>query len=79
MKLNKIDIKNMIAVGDDQADFILLIERGNEIEPLEISAPQAAYEGLQQVSDSANTHCLQAQKRSTSIRLEVKSNSSVCE
>lgn len=52
MKLNKIDLKNIIAVSDDKADFILRIEGGNEIESLQFSAPQAAYEGLQQVSDA---------------------------
>jgi hypothetical protein len=46
MKLNKIDLKNIIAVGHDQDQLALLIDRGNAIEYLEIPPPRAAYEGL---------------------------------
>lgn len=54
MKLNKIDLKNIIAVGHAQEQLALLIDRGNAIEYLEIPAPRAAYEGLQQVADYIN-------------------------
>lgn len=54
MKLNKIDLKNIIAVGHDPDHLALLINRGNAIEYLAISAPREAYEGLQQVADYLN-------------------------
>ncbi len=46
MKLNKINLKNVIAVGHEQDQLVLLIDRENEIEYLEIPSPRAAYEGL---------------------------------
>ncbi len=61
MKLNKIDLKNIIAVGHDREHLALLIDRGNEIEYLEISAPRAAYKGLKQVADYTNAISLPEQ------------------
>ncbi|MGB3403641.1 MAG: KTSC domain-containing protein [Microcoleaceae cyanobacterium] len=72
MKLNKIDLKNVIAAGHNQEDLVLLIDRGNEIEYLEISAPQAAYEGLQQVADYANPPCPPQLKHQSQTELRPK-------
>jgi hypothetical protein len=54
MKLDKIDLSNLIAVGHDNNRLGLLFDRGEEIEYVEVIAPQAAYEGLQQVAALAN-------------------------
>jgi hypothetical protein len=61
MKLNKINLKNVIAVGHEPDRLALLIDRGNAIEYLEIPAPRAAYEGLQQVADYINEVSLSGQ------------------
>ena len=53
MNLSKINLKNIIAVGHCQDQLGLLIDRGNEIEYLEVPAPKAAFEGLKQVADYA--------------------------
>jgi KTSC domain len=47
MKLSKIDLSSLRAIAHDDNGLKLLIERENEIEYIEISAPLAAYEGLQ--------------------------------
>ena len=47
MKLSKIDLSSLKAIAHDDDGLKLLIERDNEIEYIEISAPLAAYEGLQ--------------------------------
>jgi hypothetical protein len=47
MKLSKIDLSSLRAIAHDDNGLKLLIERDNEIEYVEISAPLAAYEGLQ--------------------------------
>jgi hypothetical protein len=47
MKLSKIDLSSLKAIAHDENGLKLLIEREDEIEYLEISAPLAAYEGLQ--------------------------------
>lgn len=54
MRLTKIDLKNLVAVGHQDGQLGLLIDRGDEIEYVEIPAPEAAYEGLTQVADFAN-------------------------
>ncbi len=46
MRLTKIDLSNLVAVGHQDGQLGLLIDRGDEIEYLEIPAPEAAYEGL---------------------------------
>ncbi|MEC4982839.1 MAG: KTSC domain-containing protein [Oscillatoria sp. PMC 1068.18] len=53
MKLNKVDLAKIVAVGYEQDKLGLLIDRGEDIEYLEIPAPNAAYQGLQQVNDLA--------------------------
>jgi hypothetical protein len=47
MKLTKIDLSSLKAIAHDDNGLKLLIERENAIEYIEISAPFAAYEGLQ--------------------------------
>ena len=54
MRLTKIDLRNLVAVGHQDGQLGLLIDRGDEIEYLEIPAPEAAYQGLTQVADFAN-------------------------
>lgn len=49
MRLSKIDLSNLVAVGHENGYLTLLIDRGAEVEYIEIPAPRAAYEGLQQV------------------------------
>ncbi len=63
MKWRKIDLKNIIAVGHDPDQLGLLIDRGNEIEYLEVPAPKAAFEGLKQVADYSNGKKLPPQRR----------------
>ncbi|MEG3991210.1 KTSC domain-containing protein [Microcoleus sp. Pol7_A1] len=55
MKLSKIDLSNVLAVGHSNGKLGLLIERGEEVEFIEIVAPEAAKEGLQMVDFIANT------------------------
>jgi hypothetical protein len=47
MKLSKIDLSSLKAIAHDDNGLKLLIERDRQIEYIEISAPQAAYDGLQ--------------------------------
>lgn len=54
MKLSKIDLSNIIAINHNQDKLGLLIDRGSEMKYLEIPAPKAAYQGLNQVADLAN-------------------------
>jgi KTSC domain len=55
MKLSKIDLSNVLAVGHSNGQLGLLIDRGSEIEFIEIAAPEAALHGLQMVDFIANT------------------------
>lgn len=55
MKLSKIDLSNVVAVGHSNGQLGLLIDRGSEIEFIEITAPEAALHGLQMVDFIANT------------------------
>jgi KTSC domain len=55
MKLSKIDLSNVLAVGHSNGQLGLLIDRGSEIEFIEITAPEAALHGLQMVDFIANT------------------------
>ncbi|WP_157871820.1 hypothetical protein [Gloeothece verrucosa] len=54
MKLSKIDLSNIVAINHSQDKLGLLIDRGSEVEYLEIPAPRAAYQGLNQVANLAN-------------------------
>ena len=53
MRLSKIDLSSIVAVGHSDGNLGLLIDRGEEIEYIEVSAPKAAYQGLQEVSSLA--------------------------
>ncbi|MEG3845611.1 KTSC domain-containing protein [Microcoleus sp. herbarium19] len=55
MKLSKIDLSNVLAVGHSNGLLGLLIDRDSEIEFIEIAAPEAALHGLQMVDFIANT------------------------
>lgn len=50
MKLSKIDLSNLVAVSHCDGYLGLLIDRGEEMEYIEVPAPNAAYQGLQQVN-----------------------------
>lgn len=50
MKLTKIDLTNLVAIGHSEGYLGLLIDRGDEMEYIEIPAPIAAYQGLKQVN-----------------------------
>ena len=54
MKLDKIDLTNLVAIGHKDNKLALLIERETEIELIEVPAPQEAYQGLKQVSSLIN-------------------------
>lgn len=54
MKLTKIDLSQIVAVGHNNGQLGLLIDRGEEIDYIEIPAPKVAYDGLQSVSNFAN-------------------------
>lgn len=54
MKLSKIDLSNVVAIGHEDGMLGLLIDRGNDIEYLEIPAPSVAYQGLAFVNYLAN-------------------------
>lgn len=56
MKLSKIDLSNILAVGHSNGQLGLLIDRGEAIEFIEITAPEAALDGLQMVDFIANSN-----------------------
>lgn len=58
MKLTKIDLSQIVAVGHNNGQLGLLIDRGDQIEYIEVPAPVAAYDGLQQVSNFANPRAI---------------------
>jgi KTSC domain len=49
MRLSKIDLSSLKAIAHSDDCLALLVDRGDEIECIEIPAPLAAYEGLQQL------------------------------
>ncbi|NET40178.1 MAG: KTSC domain-containing protein [Cyanothece sp. SIO1E1] len=49
MRLSKIDLTNLVAIGHDDDYLELIIDRGHELEHVTIPAPIEAYEGLQQL------------------------------
>lgn len=59
MKLSKIDLSNVLAVGHSSGQLGLLIDRGDEVEFIEIAAPEAALHGLQMVDYIANTDAVE--------------------
>ncbi len=50
MRLSKIDLSNLIAISHDDDYLELVIDRGDSLDVIEIPAPIAAYEGLQQLN-----------------------------
>lgn len=52
MKLNKIDLSNLIAIGHADDHLELLVDRGDAVEYLEVPAPLAAYEGLHHLEEA---------------------------
>ncbi len=59
MKLSKIDLSNVLAVGHSNGQLGLLIDRGERLEFIEIAAPEAAMHGLQMVDFIANTDSIE--------------------
>lgn len=54
MRLVNIDLTNIVAIGHENGKLALLIDRGDEMEYLQIPAPSAAFDGLQQIAEIAN-------------------------
>ncbi len=52
MKLSKVDLSSVLAIAHSNGQLGLLLDRGSEIELIEIPAPVQAYEGLQQLSNT---------------------------
>ncbi|MDM9584052.1 MULTISPECIES: KTSC domain-containing protein [unclassified Nostoc] len=52
MKLSKIDLSSLVAIAHSDGYLQLLLDRGNELEFLEIPAPIQAYEGLQELNEA---------------------------
>jgi KTSC domain len=50
MKLSKLDLGGVIAVAHTEGHLQLLVNRGDELELLEIPAPVQAFEGLQMLN-----------------------------
>jgi KTSC domain len=55
MKFSKLELGNLVAVGHSDGYLGLLIDRGDELELVEVPAPFEAYEGLQQVNAIVTT------------------------
>ncbi|AFY45377.1 KTSC domain-containing protein [Nostoc sp. PCC 7107] len=51
MKLSKVDLSSLVAIAHSEGYLQLLLDRGDELEFLEIPAPIEAYEGLQHLSE----------------------------
>lgn len=51
MKLSKLDLSNIVAIGHSDGYLQLLLDLGEELEFLEIPAPIEAFEGLQQLNE----------------------------
>lgn len=51
MKLSKMDLSSLIAIAHSDGHLQLLLDRGDEIEFLEIPAPVQAYEGLLELNE----------------------------
>jgi hypothetical protein len=51
MKLSKVDLSSLVAIAHSDGYLQLLLDRGNELEFLEIPAPIQAYEGLQELNE----------------------------
>ncbi|QSJ19050.1 KTSC domain-containing protein [Nostoc sp. UHCC 0702] len=51
MKLSKVDLSSLLAIAHSDGYLQLLLDRGDELEFLEIPAPIQAYEGLQELNE----------------------------
>lgn len=51
MKFSKLDLSNLLGVSHSDGRLQLLLDRGDELEFLEIPAPIQAYEGLQDLNE----------------------------
>ena len=51
MKLSKLNLSNVVAIAHSDGYLQLLLDRGDELEFVEIPAPIQAYEGLQQLNE----------------------------
>jgi KTSC domain len=51
MRLSKMDLSSVIAIAHSDGHLQLLLDRGDEIELLEIPAPVQAYEGLVELNE----------------------------
>jgi len=51
MKLSKMDLSGLLAISHSEGYLQLLLDRGNEFELMQISAPVEAYEGLKQLNE----------------------------
>ncbi|MEH2350403.1 MAG: KTSC domain-containing protein [Nostoc sp.] len=52
MKLSKVDLSSLVAIAHSDGYLQLLLDRGDELEFLEIPAPIQAYEGLQELNEA---------------------------
>ncbi|MDZ8236174.1 MAG: KTSC domain-containing protein [Nostoc sp. ChiQUE01a] len=52
MRLSKVDLSSLVAIAHSEGYLQLLLDRGNELEFLEIPAPIQAYEGLQELNEA---------------------------
>ncbi|MEH2027689.1 KTSC domain-containing protein [Nostoc sp.] len=52
MKLSKVDLSSLVAIAHSDGYLQLLLDRGEELEFLEIPAPIQAYEGLQELNEA---------------------------
>ncbi|MEH1920223.1 KTSC domain-containing protein [Nostoc sp.] len=55
MKLSKVDLSSLVAIAHSDGYLQLLLDRGDELEFLEIPAPIQAYEGLQELNEAMST------------------------
>ncbi|MEH1767201.1 KTSC domain-containing protein [Nostoc sp.] len=63
MKLSKVDLSSLVAIAHSDGYLQLLLDRGDELEFLEIPAPIQAYEGLQELNEAiAETTALPFEK-----------------
>ncbi|MCV3216560.1 KTSC domain-containing protein [Plectonema radiosum NIES-515] len=51
MKLSKVDLSSLIAIAHSEGYLQLLLDRGSELEFVEIPAPIQAYDGLQDLNE----------------------------
>jgi hypothetical protein len=52
MKLSKVDLSSLVAIAHSQGNLQLLLDRGSEIELLQLPAPIQAFEGLVMLNEA---------------------------